>query len=235
MTLPPGQRALDEFPRFGTHLHRPPPAVSRKPVIKITGAVAEAFEIPVADLANLPRTTRTADFHCVSGWSATDLTWEGVAFSAFYRQVIEPTVRSPITHVVFGGLDGFQSALLIEDALADDVLLADRLDGQPLGADHGEPVRLVSPRQYGYMNTKHLCQIEVRSTPPDQELGSAHPISRVGLRGPLVLRHPRARVWEEERHPYLPARFLRPLYRQVIGLGVWLGARAARRAQPPSP
>ena len=27
MTLPPGQHAIEGFPRFGTHLHRPPPAV----------------------------------------------------------------------------------------------------------------------------------------------------------------------------------------------------------------
>jgi hypothetical protein len=27
MTLPPGQRPIDGFPRFGTHLHRPAPAV----------------------------------------------------------------------------------------------------------------------------------------------------------------------------------------------------------------
>ena len=33
MTLPPGQRAVDGFPRFGTHLHRPPPAVPAEPVI----------------------------------------------------------------------------------------------------------------------------------------------------------------------------------------------------------
>ena len=27
--------------------------------------------------------------------------------------------------------------------------------------DHGAPARLVSPRQYGYISTKHLCRIEV--------------------------------------------------------------------------
>ena len=42
MTLPPGQRAVDGFPRFGTHLHRPPPAVPAEPVIEIAGAVADA-------------------------------------------------------------------------------------------------------------------------------------------------------------------------------------------------
>ena len=39
VTLPPGQRAVDGFPRFGAHLQRPPPAVPATPAIEITGAV----------------------------------------------------------------------------------------------------------------------------------------------------------------------------------------------------
>jgi DMSO/TMAO reductase YedYZ molybdopterin-dependent catalytic subunit len=116
---------------------------------------------------------------------------------------------------VFSGLDGFESSLQLEDALAPDVLLADSLDGRPLGADHGAPARLVSPGQYGYMSTKHLCRIEVRTAPP-RRLATAHPLSALALRGPLILRHPRARVWREERHPYLPALLLRPVYRLFI-------------------
>jgi DMSO/TMAO reductase YedYZ molybdopterin-dependent catalytic subunit len=184
----------------------------------------------VAELAALPRKRQTSDFHCVSGWSATDLEWEGVAFSTFYREVIEPRLRpgAAITHVVFRGLDRFEAAVAIEDALADDVLIAERLDGRPLDTDHGAPVRLVSPSQYGYMSTKHLCRIEVRAQKPGGELGSAHPVARVGLWG-LAKRHPRARVWEEERHPDLPARLLRPIYRLLIGPIRALCARGSER------
>ena len=229
-TLPPGQRRIDGFPRFGTHFHRPPPTVPADPVIEISGVVTKPFAVPLADLADLPRREITADFHCVAGWSATDLHWEGVAFETFYRMIIEPAFEAdtPVTHIVFGGLDGFQSAVLIEDALAEDVLITDRLDGRPLDADHGSPARLVSPNQYGYVSTKHLCEIELHTAAP-KRLGAAHPISQVGLRGPLVMRHPRARVWAEERHPYLPAGLLRPVYRLAIAPGVFLGARGSRR------
>jgi hypothetical protein len=41
-------------------------------------------------------------------------------------------------------------------------------------------------------------------------------IGRLKLRTPLILPHPRARVWQEERHPYLPAWSLRPFYRLLI-------------------
>jgi DMSO/TMAO reductase YedYZ molybdopterin-dependent catalytic subunit len=193
--------------------------------------VAEPFSVPLAVLAALPRRELTADFHCVAGWSATGLRWEGVAFETFYRRVIEPSLQpgASITHVVFGGLDGFQSVLLLEDALDDDVLIAEQLDGRPLDGDHGAPARLVSPRQYGYVNVKHLCQIELHSGEPTEELGAPTPLARLTLRGPLIMRHPRARVWKEERHPYLPAWSLRGLYRLLSHPFRWLSARGGER------
>ena len=111
MTLPPGQIRVEGFPRFGAHLHRPPPAVPTDPAIEITGAVAESFALPVAELKTLPRRELTADFHCVAGWSATDLRWEGVAFETLYRTIIEPALQpgASLTHVVFHGLDGYRS------------------------------------------------------------------------------------------------------------------------------
>jgi DMSO/TMAO reductase YedYZ molybdopterin-dependent catalytic subunit len=216
MTLPPGQREVGGFPRFGTHLHRPPPVVPNDPEIEITGAVTEPFALPLCRLAALPRRELTADFHCVAGWSATGLRWEGVAFEAFYRTVIEPTLRPgpPVTHVVFRGLDRYKSIATIEDALGDDVLIAEHLEGRPLDSDHGAPVRLVSPSQYGFISTKHLCGIELHATPPSEDYHPS-PVIQVGLRG-LITPHPRARVWQEERHRTLPAWAVRPIYRALI-------------------
>ncbi|HEX2105652.1 MAG TPA: molybdopterin-dependent oxidoreductase [Solirubrobacteraceae bacterium] len=217
MTLPPGQRAIQGFPRFGTHLHRPAPAVPADPVIEIAGAVTEPFALPLADLARLPRREQVSDFHCVAGWSATGLRWEGVAFATFHREVVEPALApgARVTHVVFGGLDGYRSVVALEDALAEDVLIAERLDGRPLDSDHGAPVRLVSPSQYGFVSTKHLCRIELHTSAPTEAYSDAPLLARVGLRN-AAQPHPRARVWQEERHRHLPARVVRPVYRALI-------------------
>ncbi|MEJ7704294.1 MAG: VOC family protein [Geodermatophilaceae bacterium] len=157
-----------------------------------------------------------------------------------YRTLIEPALRpgTSVTHVVCRGLDGWRSVLSIEDALADDVLIADRLDGRPLSGDHGAPARLVSPRQYGYVSTKHLCRIEVHTAEPKRVHKSV-----LRLLGP----HPRARVWEEERHRYLPAWLLRRPYRATIAFVITWGRRrdvsqpaaatmtGPRRQQEPQP
>jgi len=50
--------------------------------------VAKSFALPPAELATLPHRELTDDFHCVAGWSATSLHWEGVAFETFYRVII---------------------------------------------------------------------------------------------------------------------------------------------------
>jgi DMSO/TMAO reductase YedYZ molybdopterin-dependent catalytic subunit len=212
--LPPGQRAVDGFPRFGTYLHRPPPEVPADPAIEITGAVNEPFRVPLARLGELPREELTADFHCVAGWSATDLHWEGIPFNAFYRTVIEPSLPpdATVTHLVFCGLDGHRSVVEIGDARSDDVLLADRLNGKELEPDHGAPIRLVSPLQYGFISTKHLCRIELHTQRPPQTNPSGMRVGPLKFRNPLIRPHRRARVWEEERHANLPAWLLRDVY-----------------------
>ncbi len=217
--LPPGQRLVEGFPRFGTHLGRPAPVVPADPVITVRGAVTQAFDVPLATLATLPRCELIADFHCVAGWSTTNLRWEGVAFKTFYRTIIEPALvpGTEVTHVVFGGLDRYKSVVLIEDALVDEVLLAERLDGRPLDTNHGAPVRLVSPAQYGYVSTKHLCRIDVRSGDPKASQPS-------GITNQLLRSHPRARVSEEERHGALPGRLVRPVYRALLPLFLHLCA-----------
>jgi DMSO/TMAO reductase YedYZ molybdopterin-dependent catalytic subunit len=183
--------------------------------------------VPLATLATLPRRELIADLHCVAGWSATNLHWEGVAFETFYRMIIEPSVQpgTSVTHVAFGGLDGYRSVALIEDALADDVLIAEHLDGRPLDGDHGAPVRLVSPSQYGYISTKHLSRIELHTAEPTE--ADAHLADR------LLASHHRARVWEEERHRYLPAWSVRPVYRLLIRPIAALCARGSRRTPTP--
>jgi DMSO/TMAO reductase YedYZ molybdopterin-dependent catalytic subunit len=227
ITLPPGQRAVKGFPRFGTHLHAPPPAVPDDPVIEIGGATAESISVPLAQLAALPRHEITADLHCVAGWSATGLRWEGVAFATFYRELIEPAVADSkrITHVVFEGLDRYRSVVQLADALGEDVLIAEHLDGRRLDGDHGAPVRLVSPSQYGFISTKHLCRIEVHTAEPD---GPQHPARIVRLWLALAKPHPRARVREEERHRYLPATIVRPVYRRLIRTFRQLSRRGSR-------
>jgi DMSO/TMAO reductase YedYZ molybdopterin-dependent catalytic subunit len=153
----------------------------------------------------------------VAGWSAVGLRWEGVAFRDIYRLVIEPAMAATerVRYVVFVGLDGYRSILTFEDATAADVLLADHLDGLPLTPDHGAPVRLVSPDQYGFISTKHLCRIELYRSEPTAYF---HPTKSIQRALRAVAPHRRARVAHEERHRYVPSWIIRPVYRRLVKL-----------------
>jgi DMSO/TMAO reductase YedYZ molybdopterin-dependent catalytic subunit len=190
-------------------------------MIRIEGAVARRLEVPVSRLAELERRTITADFHCVAGWSAQDLHWGGVAFRKFYETVIVPEAQPEpgVSHILFRGVDGYRSTLTLDDAFENDVLLADQLGGTALNRTHGAPVRLVSPKQYGYKSTKHLCRIELHTREAADGHERAAPNILLKLLGP----HPRARVSEEERHRYLPAWVLRRIYWKI-----WLARSGSR-------
>lgn len=197
MALPPGQQALGRFPRYGTHFRDPPPAVPAAPVLVVDGM--GTLPLP---LAGLPRREVVADFHCVAGWSSTGLRWEGVPLDAVLP------ADDTITHVRFHCLDGYSAAASVEDLRADDVLLADTLDGEPLNAKHGAPLRLVSPQQYGFVSAKHVCRIEPLTREPFLGFSAASPVAAAFLGGFGFARFTRGRVWEQERHRYLPAWFV---------------------------
>jgi len=198
--------------------------VPEDPVIVIGGAVRARVQVRPADLAALTRREIVADFHCVAGWTATDLRWEGVEFADFYRHFVEPALEPGITvtHLAFTGLDGVRSVIELPDALADDVLLADGLNGRPLDSDHGAPIRLLSPAQYGHMSIKHLCTVEVWQELPAHYLGT-------GVLDRLMEGHQRARVWHEERHGRVSGRLIRPLYRLLVRPIRYLCSKGARR------
>jgi DMSO/TMAO reductase YedYZ molybdopterin-dependent catalytic subunit len=59
----------------------------------------------------------------------------------------------------------YERSLTVEDAMADDVLLAYAMNGQPLPASHGFPLRLLVPDWYGMASVKWLRSITAIAEP----------------------------------------------------------------------
>lgn len=205
--LPPGQRALPYFPRFGLL-----PFATRFPQqteiarVNIAGDVGSTLDV-VIDEALLSRVEQVSDFHCVTTWSHCGIRWSGFRFSEFYEKVALAQARaSPDAQfVVFRSQDGGRTSMLLEDLLVDDVMLADRMNGEPLGIKHGAPLRLVAPQHYGYKSGKHLSRIDFLKSG-----ASFRPT------GPKFMTHPRGRVALEERGQWFPGWLLRYAYRPFI-------------------
>jgi len=58
----------------------------------------------------------------------------------------------------------FARSMSLQDATEPTVLLCYEMNGQPLPAKHGAPLRLIAPGWYGVANVKWLTRIEVRDT-----------------------------------------------------------------------
>jgi DMSO/TMAO reductase YedYZ molybdopterin-dependent catalytic subunit len=206
--LPPGQRALAEFPRFGVAAFAERPIRNRDLQLEIAGALPQTVVLTEAEFAQVPRVKLIADFHCAAGWSHRSLKWEGFRFRDVWETFIAPQVQQPVGEhrlAVLRCQDGYRTALPLADLLRPDVLIVDRLNSQPLTLEHGAPVRLIAPAHYGYKSAKHLRSIEL--WPEDREY---RPLM------PRLMDHPRARVAVEERGRFLPGWLLRYLFRPFI-------------------
>ena len=205
--LPPGQREINTFPRFGLtpFAKRFPDNVGEAKIL-IGGDVQTPVHVG-PELKRVPRVEQCSDFHCVTTWTRRGLQWGGIRFADFYQQVVVP-LAGPLadaTFVVLQGQDGARTSLPLENLLSPDVLLADQLDGQPLSIAHGAPLRLVAPAHYGYKSVKHINRIDFWRSDANYR--------PFGLR---FMVHPRARVAEEERGQWVPGWLLRRLYRPLV-------------------
>lgn len=154
--LPPGQIVTEKWPVLH-HGTVPSIDLARWDFV-VNGLVARPQRWTWDEFQRLPRTQVHSDIHCVTRWSRYDNTWEGVPL----REVLalaapDPGGRFAIIHAEAG----FTTNLPISELLQDDVLLADRHDGQPLTPEHGWPLRLVVPRRYFWKSAKWIRRIEV--------------------------------------------------------------------------
>jgi DMSO/TMAO reductase YedYZ molybdopterin-dependent catalytic subunit len=161
--LPPGQRKTDRFPvlsKSGT------PSWDRETWrFEVWGAVDETLELTFEEFTDLPSETQIQDFHCVTGWSKFDCEFTGVSFPTLAEAA---GVDDEAVHVMFHALDGYTTDLTLEECMRDDVLFVYEYDGEPLPADHGGPLRVVTPHKYAYKGAKWVSGVEFLT---EHELG----------------------------------------------------------------
>lgn len=111
----------------------------------------------------IKRKVQVSDFHCVTGWSVYDNTWEGIPLS----QLLDAAgVQAGAKFVKFYSGDGeYTDALSLDQARMADVLVAVLHDGKPIHRDYGGPVRLIVPGMYAYKSVKWLDRIELIDRP----------------------------------------------------------------------
>jgi DMSO/TMAO reductase YedYZ molybdopterin-dependent catalytic subunit len=127
---------------------------------KVWGLVENPISLTWDEYRALPRTEIGTDIHCVTRWTKLDMTWEGVPM-AHILDLVKPTAEARF--VIAHAEAGFTANLPIEAIQDDDVLLADKADGEELTPEHGYPLRLLVPKRYFWKSAKWLRGLEFKA------------------------------------------------------------------------
>ncbi|HET8539996.1 MAG TPA: sulfite oxidase-like oxidoreductase [Anaeromyxobacter sp.] len=155
---PPGQNVLEKRRWPVLDLGQTPEVSTDRWRLTVDGAVETPLALTWTDLLALPQVDVDADFHCVTGWSVLDVAFRGVRLETI-AALARP--KADATHVMTHGSDGYSTNLPLEEALKPDVLLAHAVDGKPLSAERGGPVRIVVPQLWAWKGAKWVSRIEV--------------------------------------------------------------------------
>ena len=158
--MPPHQRPIKSILRWGID-H--PGIVNKLPNIDkavwsltVDGEVVNPVKLNWEDFIRLPQSVSVSDFHCVESWSVLDCKWEGVRFRDLVNMV-KPKPEG--TYVWFECADGYTTSLNLEDLMGDDIILANKLNGEDLPQPLGGPMRLIVPSKYAYKSPLWVVRI----------------------------------------------------------------------------
>jgi DMSO/TMAO reductase YedYZ molybdopterin-dependent catalytic subunit len=129
--------------------------------LEITGLVEEPIELNYEQILAMPQESIFATLETISnppgGSSIGNAVWTGVPFEHILDLV---EVESSVIKVAFFCDDGYSTSITIDEAMEEGVILAYKMNGQTLSAEHGFPVRMVVPEKYGMKWPKWINKIE---------------------------------------------------------------------------
>jgi DMSO/TMAO reductase YedYZ molybdopterin-dependent catalytic subunit len=153
--LPPGQYLTHDFPVLSAG---PTPRVPRdRWEFTVTTETGEDHRWSWSDLMALTSEQITVDIHCVTKWSKLATTWTGVSLDALLGD-IDTAADYALAH----SYGGYTTNLPLEDLLDGRAWIAYEYDGEPLGAEHGGPARLLVPHLYLWKSAKWIRGVRLQ-------------------------------------------------------------------------
>jgi DMSO/TMAO reductase YedYZ molybdopterin-dependent catalytic subunit len=173
--------------KFFSIAHYDRPVIDEKAWrLDVAGMVTKPLTYTLNDLKSLPRQEVTSTLEC-SGSNGFPFNpslignarWAGTSLAEVLRMA---KIKGGAMEVVFYGVDqgeevvrkdtplefkftgNFARSMSIDDAMKSANLLCYEMNGSPLPAANGFPVRLVAPGWFGVANVKWLRRVEVRDT-----------------------------------------------------------------------
>ena len=131
--------------------------------LRVHGEVEKPITLRWNEVAALEGASQVSTFHCVTGWTVSNVHWEGVRASTI-ADLVKP--KPSAKYVTFQSLEEpYVDQLTREQFELPDSMLARRMNGKPVTRAHGAPLRLVVPQMYGYKGVKWVKEIRYDAEP----------------------------------------------------------------------
>lgn len=139
-------------------------------------ASGQDLALSMNDIRQLPRVEMTTEMKCIEGWSVV-VHWAGARFADFARKFPPatqngdaPNFQKPeniLPYVSLATPDGaYYVGMDLPSALHPQTLLCYEMNGKALTAEHGAPLRLVTPVKYGIKHIKRIGNIAYSKSRP---------------------------------------------------------------------
>ena len=129
----------------------------------ITGLIEKPMPpLRLEDITAMESVTAMRTLKCIGDPIGTEqmsnANWKGIRL----RDLLEKVGPRPEAKVVvFRCADGYHTAIPLEEAMEAETLLAYEMNGVPLPTEHGFPIRLLNPGNYGTKNPKWIVNIQL--------------------------------------------------------------------------
>ena len=132
--------------------------------LEVGGLVENPLTFTWEQFHALPQVEDVSDFHCVTTWSRYDNHWRGVRFRTIAELAVPADDAKFVLCSGYDVLPGsdipYTTNIALERAVENDVLLVHTWEGRPLPAEHGGPLRMITPKLYAWKGTKWIRRID---------------------------------------------------------------------------
>ena len=143
-----------------------PNVEAKRWTLKFHGLVHQPMTLGYAEITRMPAIRRILTLECIgnppNGGAIGNAEWTGVELKPLLDRV---GVKPNAVYAAMRAADGYYTGVPVAELMREENWLAYRMNGEPLPAEHGFPLRIFIPGKYGMKQPKWLTEIEFLDKP----------------------------------------------------------------------
>lgn len=134
--------------------------------LKIAGEVNQPMTLTMQDILSAPQEEFYLTMECIGNPAGGNLIgnarWTGTSLLPFLKRA---GVKSNAIEFAMKGADWYETTLPVSEVMRPEVRLVHRMNGEPLTAAHGYPVRILIPGHFGQKQPKWIVGMDAIAKP----------------------------------------------------------------------